>query len=63
MNIGYSVFIILYDMRDKIVYEAPEAEAMTCCQEVNFCGTVTPTVSVTYGGNGSEFFDEEEKDW
>ena len=50
-------------MRIKHVYEAPEAEAMTCCQEVNFCGTVTPTVSVTYGGNGSEFFDEEEKDW
>lgn len=62
MNIGYSVFIILYDMREKIVYEAPEAEALACSQEVNFCDTVNPSVSVQYGGSEGQFFDDE-TDW
>ena len=49
-------------MRVKIVYEAPEAEALACSQEVNFCDTVNPSVSVQYGGSEGQFFDDE-TDW
>ena len=50
-------------MSIKHVYEAPEAEALTFCQEVNFCGTIEPSVTVTYGdGDDDEFFGDE-TDW
>ena len=49
-------------MSIKHVYEAPEAEAQTFRQEVNFCESMQQSVSVTFGGDGADFFDDE-KDW
>lgn len=46
----------------KHVYEAPEAEALSFCQEENFCDSMKQTVTVNYGGDQGQFFDEE-VDW
>ena len=53
-------------MRKKLLYEAPDSEALVFRMEGNFCQTVIPN-SVTMGKFGgddpNDFFDETEEEW
>ena len=53
-------------MRKKLLYEAPDSEALVFRMEGNFCQTVIPN-SVTMGKFGgddpNDFFAETEEEW